>query len=181
MIYVFLANGFEEVEAFTPIDYLRRCEELDVKTVGLGGKMIESSHKITVLADLTVFDIQTEQIEMVVLPGGMPGTINLEKSPQVIDTLHYCMKNNIPIGAICAAPSILGHLGYLQGKKATCAEGFSDELIGATYTGEPVEIDGNIITARGAGVANQFAFALIERLLSSQRVQKLKGSIRWAE
>ncbi|MEG0691952.1 MAG: DJ-1/PfpI family protein [Oscillospiraceae bacterium] len=181
MIYVFLANGFEEVEAFTPIDYLRRCEELDVKTVGVGGKMVESSHKITTITDLTVFDIEHEKIEMVVLPGGMPGTINLEKCPQVIDAVNYCIKNKIPVAAICAAPSILGHLGHLKGKNATCAEGFCDELIGAEYTGEPVEIDGNIITARGAGVANQFAFALIGRLLGEDRVEKLKGSIRWAE
>ncbi|MFZ2538256.1 MAG: DJ-1 family glyoxalase III [Oscillospiraceae bacterium] len=181
MIYVFLANGFEEVEAFTPIDYLRRCEELDVKTVGVGGKMIQSAHNITIIADISVFDIKNEKIEMVVLPGGMPGTINLEKSSQVIDTVNYCIENNIPVAAICAAPSILGHLGHLKGKKATCAEGFSDELIGAEYTGEPVEVDGNIITARGAGVANQFAFAIVSRLLGNDRVQKLKGSIRWAE
>lgn len=181
MIYVFLADGFEEVEAITPIDYLRRCEELEVKTVGVTGKMVESSRKIAVLADLTVFDIDYEKLEMIILPGGMPGTINLEKSPEVIKAIHFCMEKNLPIAAICAAPSILGHLGYLKGKKATCAEGFSQELTGAEYTGEPVETDGNIITARGAGVANQFAFEIIEKLLSSDRVEKLKGSIRWAE
>lgn len=181
MIYVFLANGFEEVEAITPIDYLRRCEELDVKTVGISGKMIESSRQVTLLTDLTIYDIDYDNIEMIILPGGMPGTINLEKSPEVIKAIHHCMKNNLPIAAICAAPSILGHLGYLQGKKATCAEGFSQELLGAEYTGEPVEVSGNIITARGAGVANQFAFKIIETLLSKERVEKLKGSIRWAE
>ncbi len=120
MIYVFLANGFEEVEAFTPVDYLRRCEELDVKTVGVGGKMIQSSHKITTIADISVFDIEKEKIEMIVLPGGMPGTINLEKSPQVIDIVNYCIENNIPVAAICAAPSILGHLGHLKGKSYLC-------------------------------------------------------------
>ena len=181
MIYVFLANGFEEVEAFTPIDYLRRCEELVVKTVGIGGKMIESSHKVTTIADCTVFDIEHDKIEMIILPGGMPGTINLEQNPQLIEVVKYCMEKNIPIGAICAAPSILGHLGYMKGKRGTCAEGFHHELEGCHYTGEPVEVDGNIITARGAGVANEFSFALIERLLGVSRVEKLKGSIRWAE
>lgn len=179
MIYVFLANGFEEVEAFTAIDYLRRCEELEVKTVGVNGKMVQSSHNIMTIADLTVFDIEKEKIEMIVLPGGMPGTLNLEKSVPVKETIKYCMENDLPIGAICAAPSILGHLGYLKGKKATCAVGFNDELIGAECTGKPVEIDGNIITSRGAGVANEFAFALVDRLLGSKKVNKLKGSVAW--
>lgn len=178
-IYVFLANGFEEVEAFTPIDYLRRCEGIDVKTIGVGGKMIESSHNITVMADLTVFDIELDKVDGIILPGGMPGTINLEKSTEVKDCIDYCMEKGLLVCAICAAPSILGHMGYLNGKNATCAEGFSDELLGANYTGNPVECADNIITARGAGVANQFAFAIIEKLISSDRVTKLKDSIRW--
>lgn len=178
-VYVFLANGFEEVEAITPVDYLRRCEEIEVLLVGVGGKMLESSHNVTVMADISVFDVDVESADMLILPGGMPGTINLEASTQLADFIKRGMERGIYIGAICAAPSILGHMGYLKGKKATCAEGFQDELIGAEYTGEPVEVDGNIITSRGAGAANRFAFALIEALLSKERANAVKGAVRW--
>lgn len=181
LVYVFLANGFEEVEAFTPVDYLRRCEEITVITIGVGGQAVEGSHRINTVADATIFDIDIERADMIILPGGMPGTLNLEASKEVKSTVARAMERGIPVAAICAAPSILGHMGYLSGKKATCAEGFSQELIGAVCTGEPVEIDGNIITARGAGVANQFAFALVERLLGKERADKLKGAVRWAE
>ncbi len=179
MIYIFLANGFEEVEAFTPLDYLRRCEELEVKTVGVTGKMVVSSHGVTVLSDITLFDVELDKIEMIVLPGGMPGTINLEKSQQVLDIIDYCVKNNIPIGAICAAPSILGHKGLLSGKNAVCYEGFEDELIGANVTRDTVMVDGNIITARGAGVANEFSFELIEALLGQGSSTKVRNSVIW--
>lgn len=179
MIYVFLANGFEEVEAFTPIDYLKRCEELEVQTVAVGGKMISGAHGITTIADITVFDVDYDKIEMIVLPGGMPGTINLEKSQEVQKIIDYCIEKNIPIGAICAAPSILGHKGILKDKNATCYVGFEQELIGANICYEPVVIDQNIITSRGAGVANEFSFALIKYLLGEEKSQKIKDSILW--
>ncbi|WMJ23436.1 DJ-1/PfpI family protein [Paludicola sp. MB14-C6] len=181
MVAVFLAQGFEEVEAFTPLDYLRRCEELDVKTVGVTGKMVTGSHGITTIADLSLEELNLEELEMIILPGGMPGTINLEKSEKVQAIINYCIVNNIVIAAICAAPSILGHKGILNGKKASCYIGFEDELIGATVLNEPVVVDHNIITARGAGVANEFAFALIEKLLSKARAQKVKDSVLWQE
>lgn len=181
MIYVFLADGFEETEAITPIDYLKRCEELNVRTVGIGSKTVTGSHGITVQADLTEDEVDIKKTEMIVLPGGMPGTLNLEKSPFVSLFIDYCAENSLPIGAICAAPSILGHKGLLDGKTATCFPGFENELLGANYTGAPVEKDGIFITARGAGVANQFAFALIETLLGEKKSKKLKDSVRWAE
>lgn len=180
-VYVFLANGFEETEAFTTIDYLRRCEELEVISVGVGGKMVTGSHKITTITDITIFDIEREKLDMVVLPGGMPGTLNLEKSMELQQLLIYCVTNMIKIAAICAAPSILGHMGLLKGKNVTCYDGFDDELIGATIVDAPVVIDGNIITSRGAGTANQFAFALVEVLLGVGRANKLKGSVKWTE
>lgn len=179
MIYVFLANGFEEVEAFTPIDYLRRCEELKVLTVGVTGKMVTGSHQITTISDVTLLDVVFDEIEMIVLPGGMPGTINLEKSAELCRIINFCIEQSIPIGAICAAPSILGHMGLLKGRNATCAEGFEDELYGANILHDAVVKDGNIITARGAGVSNQFAFALVEVLTSTKRVNKLIDSVRW--
>lgn len=183
MIYVFLANGFEEVEAFTPIDYLRRCDELEVLTVGVTGKMVTGSHNITTIADITMFDIEREKIDMIILPGGMPGTINLEKSQELQSLIDYCADpiKNIKIACICAAPSILGHKGLLKGKNAVCAEGFEDELYGANVSNDSVMVDGNIITARGAGVANQFAFKLVDILLGEQRCNKLKGSVKWEQ
>lgn len=178
MIYVFLADGFEEVEALTPVDYLRRCE-LEVQTVGIHGKMVRGSHGITVIADATMYDVDMGQVEMIVLPGGMPGTLNLEKSQLLSNVIDDCVSRQIPIAAICAAPSILGHKGLLKGKRATCAEGYEAELEGADVTGAPVETDGLFTTARGAGVANQFAFALVEHFLGAERANKLAGAVRW--
>lgn len=180
MIYVFLANGFEELEAFTPIDYLRRCE-LEAATVGVGGKMITGSHGITTIADMTVFDVDRTQIDMIVLPGGMPGTINLEKSAELQSIIDHCYEQSIPIAAICAAPSILGHKNMLNGRKATCYVGFEDQLIGAEVCDADVVESDNIITARSAGVANEFAFKLVERLISIERCNKLKSSLAWID
>jgi len=181
MIYIFLANGFEEVEAVTPIDYLRRCEELDVKTVSVNAKMVTGSHGLTIVADMTIDELDLSNAEMIVLPGGMPGTINLEKSPKLKAVIEHCNNKKITIGAICAAPSILGHMGLLNGKKATCYSGFEQELFGANVLKDEVVVDGNIITARGAGVANQFSFELIKALLGEKKVSKIKASVLWEE
>lgn len=178
MVYVFLANGFEEVEAVAPIDLLRRCE-LSVVTVGVGGTIIKGSHGIPVFADIEENEIQlSPDIEMLVLPGGMPGTLHLESSQKVQEAINYASKNNIPIAAICAAPSILGHKGLLAGKKAVCAEGFEEQLFGATVIKEPVCVDGKFITARGAGVAIEFALKLVEILVSTERSNLLGASIK---
>ncbi len=163
MIYVFLANGFEEVEALAPVDILRRAEH-EVQVVGVGGKVITGAHGISVNCDIEVTKTSMADLEMIVLPGGMPGTLNLEKSEVVQIFAEHAMQNNIPVGAICAAPSILGHAGLLQGRKATCFPGFEQELAGAEVTGATVEVDGNLVTARGAGCAVDFALALVEML-----------------
>ena len=176
MIYVFLANGFEEIEALATVDILRRAE-LDVKTVGVGGKTVTGSHGIPVTADIEEKDVTTDDMELVVLPGGMPGTLNLEHSAAVLNMIDYCVDRQLPIGAICAAPSILGRKGLLKEKRATCYTGFEEQLLGAVVTGAPVEADGIFITARGAGVADRFAFALIERLLSKERAELLKDAV----
>ena len=119
MIYVFLADGFEETEAIAPIDILKRFGK-EVVTVGIGGGKITGAHAVTVIADITDSDvIMTDKVEMIVLPGGMPGTLNLEKSPVVQAAIKFCVDNKKAIGAICAAPSIIGKLGLLKGKKAT--------------------------------------------------------------
>lgn len=177
MIYVFLANGFEEVEAFAPIDILRRAE-LEVTTVGIGSKEITGSHGITVIADMEEKDVTTDDMELMVLPGGMPGTLNLEKSPIVSACIQYCVRNNILIGAICAAPSILGHMGVLSGKEATCFPGFEGELKGAALSEKLVCKDGNIITARGMGVATQFGLALAAQMAGQAVADKIHAAIQ---
>lgn len=174
MIYVFLANGFEEIEALTPVDCLRRCE-LEVKTVGVGGRAVTGSHGITVFCDLIAEEVAlNDRLEMIILPGGMPGTLNLEKSQYVKSAIEFCRDNKIPIAAICAAPSILGHMGLLKGKKATCFVGFEDQLLGAdVLTDRPVVTDGDIITACGMGNALDFACAIVSKLISSKCAEML--------
>ena len=167
MIYVFLANGFEEIEALAPVDILRRAEQ-EVKTVGVGGKTITGSHGITVTAD----------IEMLVLPGGMPGTLNLEKSPIVTACARYCAANGVYLAAICAAPSILGHLGLLEGREAICFPGFEGELKGAKLSEKPVCVDGSIITAKGMGVATQFGLTLAGLIAGQDTADKIRASIQ---
>lgn len=177
MIYVFLAQGFEETEAIAPVDILRRSGK-EVVTVGVGDNIIVGSHKIPVAADTIAEEIVLDdRLEMIVLPGGMPGTLNLEKNSCVQQAIDFCCKNNRFIGAICAAPSILGHKGLLRGKTAVCYEGFENELEGAHIGSNYVEADGNIITARGAGVAVDFGLKLVEVLCSPEESQRLRKAI----
>lgn len=179
MIYVFLAQGFEETEAIAPIDILRRCEK-EVVTVGIGDNIIKGSHGIAVVTDTEDKLIElNSDLEMIVLPGGMPGTLNLEKSEIVQSAIDYCTANDRYIGAICAAPSILGHKGLLKGKKAVCYTGFEPQLEGAEIVDEPAVIDGKIITARGAGVAVDFGLKLVEALISKERSEKMGEALLW--
>lgn len=159
MLYLFLADGFEEIEAIAPIDVLRRGG-IAVKTVGIGGDMPSGTHDITVKADTTEVDFS--DISGIILPGGMPGTLNLQKSELVNRVIKYCMDNNLLVAAICAAPMILGELGCLSGKKAVCFPGFEDSLIDAEVQSDGVVRDGNIITAMGAGKALEFGAAIAD-------------------
>ncbi len=178
MIYVFLANGFEETEAIAPIDILRRSE-LKVVTVGIGEDVIVSSHGIAIIPDITEVDfVPFDDIDMIVLPGGMPGTLNLEKSRTVQDAIDYCAMNDKYIAAICAAPSILGKKGLLKGKKATCFPGFEQFLAGAEYTSDIVAHDGKIITAKGAGAAIEFGLKLSEILAGETEAKKIRASLQ---
>lgn len=128
MIYVFLADGFEETEAIAPIDILKRFGK-EVVTVGIGGGKITGAHAVTVIADITDSDvIMTDKVEMIVLPGGMPGTLNLEKSPVVQAAIKFCVDNKKAIGAICAAPSIIGKLGLLKGKRQLASPVLNNSL-----------------------------------------------------
>lgn len=165
MIYVFLAEGFEEIEALTPVDCLRRAGK-QVTTVGVGGKVITGAHQISVTADITLEALKLDRdLEMVILPGGMPGTLNLGQSEGVRQAVQFAADAGKWVAAICAAPSVLGKMGLLNGKKATCFPGFESELKGARVSHDPVVVDGKIVTARGAGVALEFGLKLVECLL----------------
>lgn len=176
MIYLFLASGFEEIEALAPVDMLRRAE-LPVATVGVGGKTITGAHGVAVTADLTEDELDFSAVEMVVLPGG-PGTPNLERSAAMKQAVLACAQAGKPLAAICAAPSILGHMGLLKGHRATCFPGYEQELGAAQATGEPVCVSGNIITARGAGVAVEFALEIVRFLQGPEKSLQLRKKIQ---
>lgn len=182
MIYIFLAEGFEEIEAVAAIDVLRRAE-YDVTTVAVGTKTtaVPGAHGITVTADILESQVETDNMEAVVLPGGLPGTLNLEKSPIVQTSIDYCMANDKLVTAICAAPSILGHKGCLQGKEATCYPGFELELKGAKIADASVVRDGNVITGRGPGTAIAFALKIVEAISGAERAQQIGMAMQWRQ
>ena len=175
MIYMFLANGFEEIEALLPLDLMRRVG-LEVTTVGIGGKDITGSHGITVKADITDSDLADNAPECVILPGGMPGTKNLDASPVVHKALDDALENNSLICAICAAPMILGKRGILRGKKATCFPGFEEYLEGATVGGRVVR-DGQVITGIGMGAALEFGIEIVAALKGREEAEKLAAAV----
>jgi 4-methyl-5(b-hydroxyethyl)-thiazole monophosphate biosynthesis len=178
MIYLFLADGFEECEALAPLDILRRAN-IEIKTVGIGSNTIVGSHGISVNCDTINKDLTLGNLKGIILPGGMPGALNLENSQTVQDTIDYCVNNNLLISAICAAPQILGHKGILKGKNATCFPGFEEELKGAYLKDEKVVCDGNIITACGAGAAFEFGFKILEYFTDKDTANNLKNTMRF--
>ncbi|MDR1753686.1 MAG: DJ-1/PfpI family protein [Eubacterium sp.] len=182
MVYLFLANGFEEIEAITPLDILRRAGK-KVVTVGIGKKLITGAHGIVVETDITDGELSIDSFsaampEMIVLPGGMPGTQGLKENKTVNFAIKLCNENNIYIAAICAAPSILGEMGILSGKRAVCFPGYEKNLKGAIITNNFVEQDGNIITAKGAGVSLDFSLKLVEILAGSEKAAELYVSMQ---
>jgi 4-methyl-5(b-hydroxyethyl)-thiazole monophosphate biosynthesis len=172
-ICVFLAEGMEEIEALTVVDICRRAQ-IDTKTVSVTeDRVVTSSHAVKVEADMILSEVDVETLDMIVLPGGMPGTTNLEESAKVIDAIVQAMVNNTLIGAICAAPSILGICGCLKGRKATCFPGFEEYLDGANILDERVVRDGNIITAKGMGCATEFALCIIQALAGKEKADEI--------
>ncbi len=195
MIYLFLAPGFEEVEALAPLDLLRRAP-LAVTTVaittsaGLSANVrtVEGAHGICVEADMTEAAFQSRldaaysggepmSIEAIVLPGGMPGTTHLDTSPVVDAALALANGQGAYLAAICAAPMVLGKRGYLKGRHATCFPGFEQELLGATVGGKVIR-DGRFITAAGMGVAIPFGLELVSVLCSPERAGELMAAIQ---
>ncbi|MBR2578747.1 MAG: DJ-1/PfpI family protein [Clostridia bacterium] len=176
MIYIFLADGFEEIEAIVPRDILRRGG-VDVLTVGVTGDVVESAYGLKVETDITIENVNLDDIDGILLPGGMPGTTNLENSERVLDIIKYCFENKLLIGAICAAPSILGGMGVLQSKTACCYPGFEKYLKGASVSNESVAIDQNIITSKGPGTAMNFGFALLSYLKGKESSDSAKSGM----
>ena len=169
MIILFLADGFEEVEALAPVDILRRAG-IDVKTVSIKeDKRVRSSHGVVVEADLTTADIAGQSLQAVILPGGMPGASNLDASEEVHSAILSCCDRGGVLAAICAAPMVPGHMGLLQNRQAICYPGFEKELAGAAIKKRAVVCDGNIVTAIGAGAAYEFALKIVE-LLKGKKV-----------
>ena len=177
-VLVPLAEGFEEIEAITVIDLLRRAD-LDVVTASLGAKDVKAAHGVTVHADTTLDEALKDDYDMVVLPGGMPGAQHLDDDKRVHAVLHKMVESGKFAGAICAAPKVLANAGLLKGKRATSYPGFVDKmgLPDVTYTGAPVQCDGKIITGRGPGTAMDFALALVEALEGKDKRQSVEKAL----
>ncbi len=179
MIYIFLADGFEEIEALAPLDFLLRLG-VQVKTVGVSGKFCRGAHGINVEADILPEDVVLDDaLQGIILPGGMPGAENLNNSANVQKAIDYCAENNKIMGAICAAPFILGRKGLLKGKNATCFPGFEDELQGANVVESGVIIDGTVVTAKGAGVAWEFGAAIGSMIMGEEKALQILRGIQW--
>lgn len=204
MIVMFLAPGFEEVEALAPLDLLRRAG-LEVVTVAVreaktnklidklgrigvsaanlwdDDRTVTGSHGITVTADITEAALPGRlaraSLEAVILPGGMPGTANLDASSTVEKTLELAAAKDAYLCAICAAPLVLGKRGYLAGKQATCFPGFEEYLEGATVGGKVIR-DGKVITAAGMGVAQEFGLEMISALVSPEKAGEIRAAIQ---
>ncbi len=176
MVYIFLADGFEEMEAVAPIDILRRAN-IEIKTVGVNNKTITSARNIKVTADILDSEAVFDNLEMIILPGGLMGTNNLKASLIVKKFIQYAFDNGLFIGAICAAPSILGQMGLLNGIEAICYSGFEQKLKGAIISSKKIVADKRIITANAAGSSIEFALLLVEVLKGKEIADKIKKQI----
>lgn len=174
-VNVYLADGFEEVEGLTVVDLLRRAGiETDMVSI-MGRKEITGARKIPVLAD-KLFEEQDDP-DVIVLPGGMPGTLHLKAHEGLADLIRKADKEGKLLAAICAAPTIYGEMGLLEGKNATCYPGMEDKLLGANWQEQPVVADGNFVTSRGVGTAIAFALTLVTILKDEETAKSLANSI----
>ena len=176
-VCIFLAEGFEEIEALTVVDILRRAG-VDIHTVSVtGDRRVASSHKVPVIADALFEEIDFEQVDMIVLPGGMPGTKNLEAHEGLMAQVDAFYEQDKWLAASCAAPSIYGHKGMLKGKRACCFPEFESHLEGADVVREPVCVSGRFIVSRGMGTAIPFALEICARLAGQERAKEIAGKI----
>ncbi|MCD8120281.1 MAG: DJ-1/PfpI family protein [Lachnospiraceae bacterium] len=180
-VYAFLADGMEEVELLAVTDCLTRAG-VSVEMVSVMKRTeVVSAHGVTILADSLIENVDAADADVLFLPGGMPGTTNLGNCELLTDMLKAQAAAGRRIAAICAAPSVLGELGLLNGKRATCYPGFEGKLYGATATGEKVVTDGNITTAKGMGAAIDLGLELIRLLVSEEEAVKVGKSIQYLE
>lgn len=172
-VYAFFADGFEEIEALTAVDTLRRAG-LNVEIVSVTpDEIVVGAHDVSLLCDVNFENCDFFDAELLLLPGGMPGAATLDKHEGLRKLILSFAEKGKPIAAICAAPMVLGKLGLLKGKKTTCYPGFEQYLEGAECVGEHVVRDGNIITGMGPGAAMEFALAIVELLAGKEKVDEL--------
>lgn len=182
MILVPLAEGFEEIEAITIIDVLRRAG-LDVVTASLSDNIVIGSHNISIISDTLLGDIDVSKVDIIVLPGGMPGSRNFQNSSILVEMIKQVFSENKLLAAVCAAPIVLAKAGILNGKKATCYPGFESELDGAEYIEAPYVMDGTILTGRGPGAVMGFVLKLVEIIKDKDISEKLRSGMQvyWDE
>ena len=176
-VYVFFADGFEEMEAFAAVDVLRRAGVKVQMVTVTEDEIVRGAHGVPVLCDKNFDNCDFFDAEMLVLPGGLPGATTLAEHEGLCNLLTRFAGEDKNIAAICAAPMVFGKLGLLKGKKATCYPGFDKYLEGAEYTGTMVEKDGNIITGKGPGACLKFALALVEHLCGKEKVKELEEAM----
>ncbi len=176
-VLIHFANGFEEVEAITPVDVLRRagCEVVTVSVTGK--KEVTSTRGLTVLADKLYAEADYEMADVILLPGGQPGSDNLNQHEGLRKQIKAFHGQGKIIAAICAAPLVLGGAGVLKGKRVTCYPGVESLLTGATCTGNEVEVDDNLITGKGPGVALKFSLTLVEKLVGKGKADELRSAM----
>lgn len=183
MVYVFLATGFEELEALTVVDLLRRAD-IQVKTVSImEDKLVYGSKGVGIEADILFKEGSFDTCSMLILPGGMPGTTNLCNHKELCEELRIFNENGKAIAAICAAPMVLGRAGILQGHKATIYDGMEEELTGAQYVDDDVVVSGNVITSKGPGTAMNFALSIIEYIKGGKMAEEIAGELlyKWVK
>ena len=175
---IFMAEGCEMIEGLAVVDVVRRTGEMEIVTIAIGDtKEVTSSHNVTFLADALISDVNFDELDGIVLPGGMPGPLNLLANETVNAVVRKFAEEGKLVAAICAAPSVLGAAGILEGRHATCHPGFEEKLIGATCLEDAVVIDGHIVTSRGMGTAVDFGLAIVWLMLDDEAVEKVKKAI----
>lgn len=174
---IFLAPGYEEVEMLTVVDLLRRCN-ISIDMVSITDTLaVTSSHNVTVQADKLFQDADFETAQMIILPGGLPGTTNLEAFSPLTDKIREFAAQKKWLSAVCAAPTVYDHLGVFHGCQATCYPDFADKLTDAVYVKRPVVVDDIFITSRGAGTTIEFAAAIVERFSGKEAADSVLKKI----
>ena len=174
-VLVILAEGFEEIEAVTPIDVLRRAGA-EVVAAGLADGPVKGSRGISILPDAPLSDVEEEEFDLLVLPGGLPGATNLRDDPRVKGLIERTLAANGTVGAICAAPAtVLSTHGFLAGRRATCHPNLAEDMVQGELVDERVVVDGNIVTSKGPGTAMEFALTLVAELYGPDKAEEVNA------